>query len=84
VTQFQYRSVTANQYLEGLMGDNPRKVWRVATVDGKKDPATGQELSEYINRLSQESWELFSDTVNGTSREMVFKHSTVLGRVSLI
>ncbi len=71
---FNYRFVTATQQFAG-QGD--LKVWSVAVVDGKKHPFSGDSLVEYSNKLGQEAWELVSDSVNGTSRELVFRHTTV-------
>lgn len=74
---FKYRFVLAMQQTVDLEGANPRKVWRVATVDGKQDSATGEDLYEYSNKLGQETWDLISDSVNGSARELVFRYSIV-------
>jgi hypothetical protein len=42
-------------------------------VNGKQGNEFGQDLYEYSNWLGQEAWELISDTISGTSRELVFK-----------
>jgi len=72
VALFNYRYVSAIQHTVGML-----KVWNVATVDGKQDGATGMSLFEYSNKLGQDAWELVSDSVNGTSRELVFRRTTV-------
>ena len=73
---FNYRFVIATQRVVEHEA-SPIKVWDVVVVDGKKNPISGESLVEYSNKLGQESWELVSDSVNGTSRELVFRHTTV-------
>jgi hypothetical protein len=72
VALFSYRFVYATQRIIGT-----NKVWVVQTADGKQDEAMGIDLFEYSNKLGQEAWELVSDSVNGTSRDLVFRHTTV-------
>jgi len=76
VALFNYRFVTATQRQVGFEA-SAIKVWDVAVVDGKKHPISGDSLVEYSNKLGQEAWELVSDSVSGTSRELVFRYTTV-------
>ncbi len=74
---FNYRFVTATQRVAEQGTTSPIKVWDVVVVDGKKNPISAESLVEYSNKLGQDAWELVSDSVNGTSRELVFRHTAV-------